>query len=296
MSERTKMSGKKAFTLVELLVVIAIIALLLSITLPSLKRAREIGKRAVCLSNLHQLTLSWMVYAEQNDGRIVNGNTWSKVQGNQLVPGEDGWVGWAQGALFIPVQETSQQESAFRQTIKMQLEEIRVGALYPYVENVNAYKCPVGRKGNERTYAIVDSMNGWNGHDLDPSIPSNLLIHKKINTIRGSSQRLVFLDCGEQSYASWTLTDTSKDWMEPIQSRHGDGSTFSFADGHGEHWGWTHINTKLIGKMSLYEFYYGLSGPPKTTVGWGCSSYNPGTEPNSDFLRIQKAIWAKSYQ
>ena len=49
------MKRHKGFTLVELLVVIAIIALLMGILMPALNRAREQGKRGVCLNNLKQL-------------------------------------------------------------------------------------------------------------------------------------------------------------------------------------------------------------------------------------------------
>lgn len=61
------------FTLIELLVVISVIAVLMGILMPVLGRVREVGQRAVCLSNLRQLTLAWILYAEENDGRLVNG-------------------------------------------------------------------------------------------------------------------------------------------------------------------------------------------------------------------------------
>ena len=61
------------FTLVELLVVISIIALLMAILLPALNKAREQGKRIVCLSNLKQLTLAWMNYASTYNDKLVNG-------------------------------------------------------------------------------------------------------------------------------------------------------------------------------------------------------------------------------
>ncbi len=57
-----------AFTLIELLVVVAIIAILVSILLPSLGRAREQSKAAVCQANLHNLGLALSMYADANRG------------------------------------------------------------------------------------------------------------------------------------------------------------------------------------------------------------------------------------
>ncbi len=58
-------TGQQAFTLIELLVVIAIIALLIAILLPTLGKAREMGRRARCQSNLHQIALAWNMYLDQ---------------------------------------------------------------------------------------------------------------------------------------------------------------------------------------------------------------------------------------
>jgi len=58
---------KKAFTLIELLVVLAIIALLMTVMLPSLAKAREQGKELYCQSNLRQMTIAAIAYTQSND-------------------------------------------------------------------------------------------------------------------------------------------------------------------------------------------------------------------------------------
>lgn len=63
--------ARNKFTLIELLVVIAIIAILASLLLPSLGKAKEAAKNAVCINNLKQLCLSHLNYADDYDGYIV---------------------------------------------------------------------------------------------------------------------------------------------------------------------------------------------------------------------------------
>jgi len=61
----------KAFTLIELLVVIAIIALLLSILLPSLRKAKQAALNVVCKSNLRQWSLVFSMYTEEHDDSYI---------------------------------------------------------------------------------------------------------------------------------------------------------------------------------------------------------------------------------
>ena len=94
----------KAFTLIELLVVIAIIALLISILLPSLSRARELSKRLVCASNIKGIGTSSKIYANDNREKwmvppfkksaIDVTNIDYTMPSNGLDPAADGPVGY----------------------------------------------------------------------------------------------------------------------------------------------------------------------------------------------------------
>jgi len=75
---------RKAFTLIELLVVVAIIALLISILLPSLSRARELSKRTVCAANLRGIGQAMHIYAADDPGMFPSiADTYQSGQATQ---------------------------------------------------------------------------------------------------------------------------------------------------------------------------------------------------------------------
>ncbi len=259
------MDEDRGFTLIELLVVIAIIAILMAILVPTLHRAREQGQRAACLSNLKQLTAAWIMYADENDNKIVAGSTGRGGEHN--VPAkEDGWVHWAGYS-----DATTEQA---------QIQAIKDGALFAYCKTEKLYKCPSGMRGEMRTYAIVDAMNGW------PTKPD--LIVKNRMRIDHPGERTVFVDEGWVTLASWSIPYDRESWWGSTPSvsgllnnrnndcppvRHGDGTDFSFADGHSEYWKWLDRRTVEYGLM--------LAGT------------NPLQPGNPDLHRVQKAVWGK---
>ncbi len=78
-----------AFTLIELLVVIAIIAILVGILLPTLAKARQTARLTVCSSNLKQMGIGTMSYANDFKEYIYN-YSWDRTQGSQTLPTQFG--------------------------------------------------------------------------------------------------------------------------------------------------------------------------------------------------------------
>ncbi|MCM8528247.1 MAG: prepilin-type N-terminal cleavage/methylation domain-containing protein [Lentisphaeraceae bacterium] len=109
------MSGIKKFTLIELLVVVAILGILLSILLPSLSKAREKGRDAVCKSNNRQIGTAMMLYTDSNDYRFPSfyrynyeQQTWHVLLGVQYldIPGDLTPSGGDEGGAYINSNES----------------------------------------------------------------------------------------------------------------------------------------------------------------------------------------------
>lgn len=227
------------FTLIELLVVIAVIAVLMSILMPALNRAREQGRRAGCLSNLKNLQLCWIMYADENDDRIVNGDS-----------GEYGNT--ANGKYWV-LRDYERTMTEFTKK-----KAIMDGALYPYTKTIKVYKCTtVGRQASYitdsisppvRSYSIADSMNckGW-----ESQMNSKVTTIKRRILIKDPANRTVFLDDGgtcPSAMGGWTVWATKFSWWDPPPIRHGDGTMFSFADGHSDYHKWEDPRTLEFGK------------------------------------------------
>jgi len=235
--------NSKGFTLIELLVVIAIIALLLAILMPSLKKAKELGQRAVCLSSVRQLTLSWRMYADDNDDKICAANV-----------GNEKYTGWVHhvGAKGTP---------------KKQIKSIQNGVMFSYVETIDIYTCPTAKKDEVRSYSVVSSMN------TNPSSSGKGKVYTKLSKIRNRDSMLVFVCEGQITDRAYNVRYFVPEWHanNPPPIRHGEGTVFSFVDGHSESWNWQDPDTVKFAEGD-------------TTV----TASQPG---NPDLERVQRGMW-----
>ncbi len=118
-------TADRAFTLIELLVVVAVIALLISILLPALGKAKENSRRAVCLSNLHHLGQTFQQYLHDN---------------NDLLP----------AAAILPSVESADPNDEFYCPAITTF-------LQPYARNLELLRCPSDMPGRiERSAADPD--------------------------------------------------------------------------------------------------------------------------------------------
>ena len=238
------MRGKKAFTLVELLVVISIIALLLSILLPALNKAKEHAKLSVCLSNMKQLYYTFKVYMEDNEYRFpFNDNLPSPDQNHDRF-----YFAWGDGEFAYGGAE----QNLFTFLAKMPLPEDRM--LYPYAKDFDLFRCPADKGENllpmqwwkPTTFFAVGSSYRYNYYPWNNPLPSGLaaemgIAGRKENWVPHPSRYILL---HEPPALRWNYQDIGARWFlwhfarggttlaDPGEARSAFISNILFVDGH----------------------------------------------------------------
>ncbi|MBX3747350.1 MAG: type II secretion system protein [Verrucomicrobiae bacterium] len=222
-----------AFTLIELLVVIAIIAILASMLLPALGKAKAKAHGIQCMSNQKQLTLAWLLYADDHADNLV----W-----NDLTADGSGWV---RGILdYNPANPHN--------TNLANLRDPNYARLAPYTQAVGIYKCPAdqsyvtagGRRvPRVRSLSLSQAMNSRNDW-LSFLTGKEYVVFRKLSDINrmGHSKAYVFIDEHPDSINFGDFAVAMNDGLPPTRtyiidypaSHHNRAAGLSFADGHVE--------------------------------------------------------------
>ncbi len=237
---------RKGLTRIDVIVSLVCVAFVLAQAGIINAGGRERSKREICLSNLRMLTQAWQIYAGDNASKIVNGDAeeygdWEMSTGlyanGQIHYQEKPWTlsDWTQGL-----------------TLAQQKEKVTNGALFPYVKEIDVYKCPSDIVNEARSFSMVDAMNCI----VASGVGTGAILIKNCLQIIKPDGRFVFLDHGgseKNIMGGFTCYISQEKWWDLPPVSHDNGAAVSFADGHSAFHKWKSQETIKIGSSDTYN-------------------------------------------
>jgi prepilin-type N-terminal cleavage/methylation domain-containing protein/prepilin-type processing-associated H-X9-DG protein len=247
MNTATKSSSRRrqpGFTLIELLVVIAIIAILASLLLPALTKAKMRGQSIQCLAKLKQLQLGWIMYCDDFEDRMPQNmaNQNSEYPMDMTKPeNQPGgrYCLWAMGTA---------EESSPAKTNDLYLTR---GLIYSYINKVDAYKCPAEMSDRNRSYSMNCWMNGIGSFLNGEPQPWNMscVWFRKVTEVAKKmmpTEAFVFIDENPLTINDGFFVEEPNNngtkWIDSPAHWHLNGGNLSFVDGHAENKRWRDSN------------------------------------------------------
>jgi type II secretory pathway pseudopilin PulG len=218
-----------------LLVVIAVIAILAALLLPALSRAKSSAQTTVCLNNLKQLQLAWLLYADEHEDELPDNAT-----GPLITPlWVGGYMNYETAPHYGPLSDS---------TNTALLLDPQRSQLGPYAKSAGIYKCPSDKSwillGGQRYPRVRSySMSMYMGYRSAGPIERPHVFTRKGAIPRPS---LVFIDNHEDTtWGGWFQNggDQALDpafyfWTQIPASRHNGSGALSYSDWHVERHKW----------------------------------------------------------